>query len=173
MTPWSVPTQSRPWQMRRLVTHRCFWPAERGVTCTQFIRVRELHSPDVPQDKLEGAVVRTWAPSQTSVSPCVSGLLWGHSGVMPQDTVTGRCGLCVSGPSSLAPGAVGCPFESHTQQASLQANEEQVGQSAMGRDKVEAGSSGMYQKRARAEPVNRPAARLLQANGWMHRWTDR
>lgn len=30
MTPWSVPTQSRPWQIRRLVTHRCFWPAERG-----------------------------------------------------------------------------------------------------------------------------------------------
>lgn len=30
MTPWSVPTQSRPWQMRRLVTHRCFWPAERS-----------------------------------------------------------------------------------------------------------------------------------------------
>lgn len=29
MTPWSVPTQSRPWQIRRLVTHRCFWPAER------------------------------------------------------------------------------------------------------------------------------------------------
>lgn len=29
MTPWSVPTQSRPWQIRRLVTHSCFWPAER------------------------------------------------------------------------------------------------------------------------------------------------
>lgn len=32
MTPWLVPTQSRPWQISRLVTHRCFWPAERGVS---------------------------------------------------------------------------------------------------------------------------------------------